>query len=87
MMQNSIGRFDKVQSVPFTSTPATAAAVGPQTYRIRLTATTACFISIGAAVAAYLPANLPEYLVISPGQVVSVVQATASGVLNLVEVV
>jgi hypothetical protein len=86
-MQNSIGRLDKTQSIPFTSAPAASAPVGSQTTKVRLVATTACFISIGAAVSVSLPAGLPEYFTISPSQVVTVIQATAAGTLCLTEIV
>jgi pimeloyl-ACP methyl ester carboxylesterase len=84
--QNAIGRLDKTQNVAYTATPATTAAVGSQTNKIRLQATTACAISIGAAVSVSLAANLPEYFIVSPGQVVSVVQISAAGSLCLTEI-
>jgi hypothetical protein len=87
-MQNAVGRLDAVQSIPFNATPATSNPVGHATYKIRLVATAACFISIGAAVNAYLPANLVEYFIVSPGtaSVVTVTQATVAGTLNLAEI-
>ena len=87
--QNAVGRLDAVQSIPFDATPATSNPIGAHTFKVRLVATTACFVSIGAAVNAYLPANLPEYFIVTPGSasVVTVTQATAAGTLNLVEVV
>jgi hypothetical protein len=86
MTQNAIGRLDKTQAIPFTGTPASSTAIGPQTFKIRLVATTACFFSIGAASAVYLPAAQSEYFICTPGQVVSVAQATAGGTLYLSEV-
>jgi hypothetical protein len=87
--QNAIGRLDAVQSIPFTTVAAQSNPVGNSTFKIRLVATAACNISIGAAVNAYLPANLPEYFFVTPGSasVVTVTQATAAGTLNLVEIV
>jgi len=84
--QNAVGRLDKTQNVSFTASPATSQPVGSQTFKVRLVATTACAISIGAAVGVYLPANFPESFVVSPGQTVSVVQIAAAGSLCISEI-
>jgi len=85
--QNAIGRLDKTQSIAFTSSPVSSAAIGPQTYKIRLTATTACTFSIGAAVAVLLPALVSEYFVATPGQLITgITQVSAAGSLNIVEI-
>jgi len=62
---------------------------------IRTVCSTACFIAIGAsneagnapeAVAAtgtFMPANEPEYFAVSPGEVVAVIQVSATGTLYI----
>jgi hypothetical protein len=87
--QNAVGRLDAVQSIPFNATPATSAPMASDTFKIRLVATAACFISVGAAVNAYLPAGQVEYFIISPGtaSVVTVTQATVAGTLNIAGIV
>jgi hypothetical protein len=85
--QNAIGRLDKTQAIPFTATPASSAAISSQIYKLRLVSTTACFFTIGAATAVYLPANLPEYVICTPGQLITgIVQATAAGTLYISEI-
>jgi hypothetical protein len=79
------GRPGKTQTIAFTATPATSAAIGGQTYRVRLVATTAALISIGDATGMYLAPNFPEVFVTSPGQTITVVQSSAAGNLCITE--
>lgn len=77
--------------VATTSTSAASAAFGTQTYQIRISAPAACFIAVGgtsitaAATDAYLPANSPEYIKVTPGQKVAAFSATTQ-TISVVEV-
>jgi hypothetical protein len=79
------GRPGRTQSIAYTATPETSAAIGPQTYRVRLVATTACLVNLGDAAAMYLAPNFPEAFIASPGQTVTVEQVSAAGNLYLTE--
>jgi len=81
----SHGRPGKTQVIPYTGTPATSAAIGPQTNRVRLVATTAALVSIGDATNLYLAANFPEVFLVSGGQALTVAQVSAAGNLYLTE--
>lgn len=79
------------QKVAFTGTAGTitnGVSVGVNVVRVVLTS--AGYIAIGAAPTAtandvYVPANWPEYFVITPGQKVSAIQASAGGDLHVTE--
>jgi hypothetical protein len=68
---------------------------GVQTHQIRLSSTTGCFFVISEAAApvaatasngSYLAPNVAaEYLIVTPGQVLSAIQASASGTLSVTE--
>jgi len=79
------------QKVAFTATAGTITN-GVSTYitTIRVVVTAAAYVKIGSAPTAttsdmYMPANLPEYFTVSPGQKVSAVQASAGGDLHVTE--
>jgi hypothetical protein len=77
------------QKVAFTATAGTVtngASIGVNVVRVVLTS--AGYIAIGAVATAngiYMPADRPEYFVITPGQKVSAIQATAGGDLHVTE--
>ena len=81
----SHGRPGKTQVIPYTATPATSAAVGSMTNRIRLVATTAALISIGDATNVYLAPNFPEVFLVTPGQSLTVAQFAAAGSICITE--
>jgi len=66
---------------------------GQNTTHIRIASTTNCWLAFGAAPVAsasagmYLPANLPEYFFVNPGEKLAVIQDTAAGVLNIAELI
>lgn len=72
---------------------AQSAVFGAQTKEIRVVSTTACHINIGQNPTAaatdnngfYLPANVVEYLHVTPGQRLAVIQDTAGGTLCVAE--
>ena len=82
------------QTVAYTGTAATITnAFGTETYVIRLSATTACHFLVSEAanvVAAtatdsLLPTNWVDYIVVTPGQKISVIQDSAAGTLSVTE--
>jgi hypothetical protein len=85
--QNAIGRLDVTQNIPLTTAPATSAAIGPQSYKIRLVATVACNVSIGDAASVLLPAMASEYFQCSPGQTVTATAVTGTGSLCMTEII
>lgn len=70
---------------------AQSAAIPAYISVIRVCSTTACHLNIGVSPTAaatdnngfYLPANVVEYLSVTPGQVVAVIQDTAAGNLSI----
>jgi hypothetical protein len=81
----SSGRPGKTTVLPFNATPATSSALGPQTYRIRLCATSGALVTIGGNANLYLAPNFPEIFDCSPGQSITVAQFSAAGSLFLTE--
>lgn len=85
--QNAIGRLDTTQNLALTTAPATSAAIGPQSYKIRLVATVACNVSIGNAVNALLPAMASEYFQCTPGQSITAAAISGTGNLSISEII
>jgi hypothetical protein len=83
MATQNHGRIGKTQAISFNATPANAAAIGPQTFAIRLCATAACLVSIGDASNLYVPPNWPEVLISTPGQILSVVEFSSGNIGQL----
>ena len=81
---------NQVASYTSTSTPiSTAFQAG--TNMVRLLASTSCHIKFGFAPTATtsdarLTANIPEYLVVTPGVKVAAIRTTTSGTLHVTEV-
>jgi hypothetical protein len=79
-------------TIATTSTSAASAAFGAQTYQIRVAAPAACFIKIGdgtptaTATDALLNTSWTDYLMVSPGQKISVFSPTIQ-LVSVVEVV
>lgn len=84
-------RLSTHQSVAYTGTAGTISnAVGAQTRLVRVVVTSAAYIAVGAAPTAttsdvYIPADIPEYFIVGPGEKVSAVQASAGGTLHVTE--
>jgi hypothetical protein len=87
------GRLGSVQNAAYTASSAVITnPVGSQTYKVRLVATTDCYVKIGDGSPTatmsdtYLPALSAEYFTITPGQKVAAVRVVADGTLNVTEV-
>jgi hypothetical protein len=87
------GRLGTVQNAAYAaSSAAITNPVSSQTYKVRLVATTDCYVKIGDGTPtattsdAYLPALSVEYFTITPGQKVAAVRVMVDGTLNVTEV-
>ena len=87
------GRLSTVQSVAYTGTAGTiASGISPSVNKIRVVATTDCYIKIDNGPTAttsdtLLPGLAAEYFTVTPGQKVSAVQVSAGGTLNVTEII
>ena len=85
------GRLGTTQVVAYTGTHgAITNPVGAGVRKVRVVCTSIAHIAIGAAPVAttsdaYMPANLPEYFTINPGEKVSAIQVAAGGNLHVTE--
>ena len=82
-----------MQSLTFSETATSTAAVGTTTYCVRLLATASCYVDMAQTPTAtsatmLLAANVPEYFLIQASHKVSVLSAdgTATGTLCVTEV-
>lgn len=88
-----VGRLGTHQKVAYTGTAGTITnAVGSQTRKVRVMATTDAYIVIGSSPTATandppLPANSVEYFSINPGEKVSAIQVASGGTLHVTEIV
>jgi len=86
------GRIGTHQNVAYTGTAGTVAnVVTAGVQKVRVVATSACYIAIGVSPTAttagiYLPADSPEYFTIAAGEKVSAIQLSAGGTLHVTEV-
>jgi hypothetical protein len=84
-------RWGSNQVVTVTSTSAaTSTAVQAGVNTVRVVATTSCHLAFGASPTATtssirLPANVPEYIVVTPGQKIAAIRTTTSGTLHVTE--
>lgn len=99
LVRDSAARFGATNNVVIatTSTAVASTAFGSQTYQIRVASPSACFVAVvtpltasttdatAATTSAYLPANFPEYIKVSPGQKLSAFSATLQ-TISVVEV-
>lgn len=90
--KQSSSRNGVTQAVAYTGTAATIAnAFGSETWQIKICANSACHYVISEAASvvaatvtngALLPANWIEYVTVSPGQKLSVIQAATNGLVT-----
>src|SRR6266478_8408627 len=75
-------RIGATQTIAYDASVAIANAFGSETFQLRLVANSACCYRIGdgaqTATTAdpFLPANVVEYVIVSPGQRISALKAT-----------
>jgi hypothetical protein len=76
------------QTIAFDGSTAVANAFGPETFQLRLVADSACCFRIGNGVQTattadpFLPANVIEYVIVSPGQSISAIKAASNGLVT-----
>jgi hypothetical protein len=81
-------RVGATQTIAFDGSAAIASPFGGETYQLRLVADAACCYRIGngaqTATTAdpFLPANVIEYVIVSPGQSISAVKAASNGLVT-----
>jgi len=86
------GRIGTHQSIAYTGTAGTVAnVISAGVYKVRVCASSACYIAIGVAPTAttagiYMPADTVEYFTCSPGEKVSAIQHSAGGTLHVTEI-
>jgi hypothetical protein len=78
------------QNVAVGSSSTQSTALGAQTRCVRLVSNTDCYIAIGSNPTAttsglLLLASQPEYFTVRPGELIAVIQSSASGTLNVAE--
>lgn len=92
LSQTFVGRLGTHQSVSYTGTAGTiTSAASTGTHRVRVVVTTAAFVLIGkdptaTASDVYVPADVPHYFTISPGEKVSAIQSASGGTLHVTEI-
>lgn len=81
-------RVGVTQTIAYDASAAIANAFGPETFQLRLVANSACCYRIGdgaqtaTAADTFLPANVVEYVIVSPGQRISVIKAATNGLVT-----
>jgi hypothetical protein len=86
-------RLGAAQNFATSTTSASSAAFGAQTYQIRIAADVAARYRVGdgtpTAVAAdtLLPANWVEYVTVTPGQRIAAILASGTGSLSVTEII
>jgi hypothetical protein len=81
-------RIGTTQTIAFDGSAAIANVFSAETYQLRLVADSACCFRIGngaqTATTAdpFLPANVIEYVIVSPGQSISAVKAASNGLVT-----
>lgn len=84
-------RQGAVQVIAYSTAATITNAFGSETYQIRLSANSACHYLVSEAAnvvaatvtnASFLPANVIEYVTVTPGQKISVIQAATGGLVT-----
>ena len=81
-------RVGVTQTIAFDGSTAVTNVFGPETYQLRLVADSACCYRIGngaqtaTTADAFLPANVIEHVIVSPGQSISAIKAASNGLVT-----
>lgn len=81
-------RAGVTQTIAFDSSTAIANVFGPEAYQLRLVSNAACCYRIGDGAQTatngdnFLPANVIEYVIVSPGQRISAIKAPTDGLVT-----
>lgn len=85
--QNS-SRIGTTQTIAYDGSVGIASAFGSATYQARLVASSGCCYRIGDGTQTattsdpYLPANVVEYVTVSPGQQIAAIKAATNGLVT-----
>ena len=82
--------YGTTQTIAYDGTVAATNPFGSQTRQVRLVSNSACHFHVyeadGTATATtsdpFLPANLPEFITVSPGQKISAIKAATNGLVT-----
>jgi len=86
--KQSSSRAGTTQTIAYSTSAAIANVFGRETYQLRLVADSACCYRIGNGTQTatvsdiFLPANVIEYVIVSPGQSISAVMAAGNGLVT-----
>ncbi len=81
-------RAGLTQTIAFDSSTPIANAFGIETFQLRLVSNAACCYRIGDGVQTatnadnFLPANVVEYVIVTPGQRISAIKAATNGLVT-----
>ena len=81
-------RVGVTQSIAYDASVGATNAFSVETYQLRLVANSACHYRIGdgaqtaTASDAFLPANVIEYVIVSPGQRIAAIKAATNGLVT-----
>lgn len=81
-------RLGVAQTIAYDSSVGASNAFGTETYQLRLVANSACCYRIGdgaqtaTTTDTYLPANVVEYVIVSPGQRIAAIKAATNGLVT-----
>ena len=81
-------RIVTTQTIAFNSSAAITNKFASETYQLRLAANSACCYRIGdgaqtaTTADVFLPANVIEYVIVSPGQSISAIKAATNGLVT-----
>jgi hypothetical protein len=76
------------QTIAYDSSAAATNAFGTETYQLRLASDSACCYQIGdgaqtaTTASPYLPANVVEYVIVTPGQHIAAIKAATNGLVT-----
>lgn len=81
-------RVGTTQTIAFDASAAITSSFGPETFQLRLVADSACCYRIGdgaqtaTTADVFLPANVIDYVIVSPGQRISAIKAATNGLVT-----
>jgi len=76
------------QTVAYDSSVAATNAFGTETYQVRLVSNSGCCYQVGdgaqtaTTASPYLPANVVEYVIVTPGQRIAAIKAATNGLVT-----
>jgi hypothetical protein len=86
--KQNASRVGTTQTVAYDASVGATNAFGVETYQLRLVANSACCYRIGDGAQTatnadtYLPANVIEYVIVSPGQRIAAIKAATNGLVT-----